>query len=177
MDPVTAFSLFCSVLDLVEKGVNYGIMLHKLYTDGQTDAQEGVQSNLANMDVVVAGLRKAESDAKSPGNEMDARIALVVARSATLCDTLGALLKKCKPKRQKSCGSAFAASIRILRYKSKIEDTQQKLEDCRTELNILFSATAQYVCLLYVQIYIRQITDAMLAAILPKSRLILRTPE
>ena len=142
MDPVTAFMLFCSVLDLVDKSITYGKLVKKLYDVGLTDDHENLENGIKTMETVVAELGQAQTKAGHPKSGLDLQIANVISRCVTFCTSLQALLDKCKPKRAGSWRSASAAAIRLLLKESEIQTVQKGLEDCRAQLSVLFSASA-----------------------------------
>jgi hypothetical protein len=144
MDPVTAIGLACNVLDLVDKAIKCGKIVHKLYKDGFTDDQEDLETVADTMETVVTELHKASNTAKVRKSAMDPQIVQLLTRSTTLCASLRDLIKKCKPEKSGSWKAAGVAALKKLVHKSEIETLEKSLDTCRANLGVSFSAATQY---------------------------------
>lgn len=142
MDPVTAFSLFCTVLDLVDKTVGYALLVKKLYDQGVDDSNQDLENSIHSMDAVVDELRNAHSTAANQKNRLDLRIAAILSKCADISKSLQAVLNKCKPTKPGSWAKAMSAAVRTKYNGSTISEYKDKLDECRTELSILFQASA-----------------------------------
>ena len=144
MDPVTAIGLACNVLDLVDRAIKCGKIVHKLYKDGFTDDQDDLETVADTMETVVARLREAPKTANVRKSAMDPQIAQLLTKSTTLCASLRDLIKKCKPEKTGSWRAAGVAALKKLVHKSEIQTLEKNLEACRSNLGVSFSAVTQY---------------------------------
>lgn len=144
MEPLTALGLACNVLDLMEKAIKCGKIVHKLHKDGFTDDQDDLETVADTMETVAAGLQKAPNNANIRKSAMDPQIAKLLTRSATFCASLRDLIKQCKPETKGSWRAAGVAALKKLVRKSEIESLEKNLETCRSNLTAAFSAATQY---------------------------------
>ena len=85
MEPLSALSLACDVLDLVERAIKCGKIVYKLYKDGFTDDQDDLETVADTMETVVAGLQKAPIKANVRKSAMDPQIVKLLTQSTKLC--------------------------------------------------------------------------------------------
>ena len=144
MEPLTALSLACNVLQLVDEAFKCGKIIFKLYQDGFTDDQVDLEGIADTMEEIVTGLQKAPNNANVRKSALDPKIAELLTKSSKLCASLRDLIKKCRPETKGSWRSAGVATLKKLAHKSEIESLRNNLDTCRTELVAVLSSATQY---------------------------------
>ena len=144
MDPLTALSFACNVLQLVDGAIRCGRVVHKLHKDGFTDDHEDLEVVANNMEAIVTGLQNVTNTSNVRKSTLDPQITSLLARSTKLCASLRSLILRCQPGTKGSWRSASAAAFRQLVHKSEIESLEKDLETCRTSLATVLSAETQY---------------------------------
>ena|ERR1700761_2990195 len=144
MDPISALGLTCNVLDLVDRAIKCGKVVYKIQKDGFTDDQADLETIADTMEEVVTGLKQAPANNNIRKSALDPEIVKLLFKTSVICTNLRDLIKKCQPEKKGSWRSAFGAAIVKMVKKSEIESLKTDLETCRSNLTVLFSASAQY---------------------------------
>ncbi|KAK8112911.1 hypothetical protein PG984_013437 [Apiospora sp. TS-2023a] len=119
MDPLSALSLSCNVLDLIEKAVKCALLVKKLHDGASMEIGEDAETVYDNM------------------QELQTSMDNILAHCEEHCLALDKVLCKCKPTKKSSWRSAGAAAIRLKISKSDIEGLERKLKEQRTALGML----------------------------------------
>jgi hypothetical protein len=143
MDPITALSLACNVLQLVDAAIKCGETVYKLYKDGFTEDQEDLESLAGTMESVVSGLQNTPNTANVRRSAIEPEIVKLLNESTKLSKELRDLVKEGKPKTPGSLKAAGVAAMKKLVHKSDVEALREKLETCRINLIAVFSAATQ----------------------------------
>ena len=138
MDPISALSLACNVIDLVGTAINCGLTVKQIYdsVDGRLKAHKVVQGETDRMKIVVNRLRENQSRIKVFTN--DDEIQKITSRCVKLSEDLQTVLDKCRAK-HKTIWSAGKATVMSVLKSGEIDDLQKDLETCRKDLNSLIA--------------------------------------
>ncbi len=128
MEPISALSFACNIIDLLERGIKAGAIIKEIYQapDGLRKHDKALLDQPDTLSVVTAGLRDAQG--RITDSPVDARMKEVAAKCSALCVQMEAVVDKCRPKKADSVVSATNASARALWYRSEMESLEAELE-------------------------------------------------
>ncbi|KAK7911836.1 hypothetical protein PG985_014317 [Apiospora marii] len=136
MDPLSALSLSCNILDLIEKAVKCSLLVKKLHDGTPMGIGEDAETIYDTMQEVITALGdKNGRPLLKP--RLQTSMDNILAHCEELSRALEKVLCKCKPGRKSSWRAAGAAIIRIMISKSDIEGLVGKLKEQRTALGML----------------------------------------
>ena len=152
MDPLSAFSLFCNIVQTVEVAVKTGQTLVELYNSstGFPRDTQTLLSTTGSLKESVGILKNAQiqlqplSSQTSSPTPSGIQVASVAAQCAASVVKIEALLDKCKVKKKASLLAAAHAMFRAKRYKSELTELQKEMEASRESLKMAVAVATQY---------------------------------
>ncbi len=147
MDPLSALSLSCNILDLLDLGIKTGGIIKEMYRapEGLSKRHEALLDQAATLSTIAAGLQQAGRTIAQNQNPVDARMKDVAAKCSAVRLKIEAVVAKCKAKKTDSVVSATSAAVRILLSRSDVEKLETELKDAFTELSSLVTTKTLYV--------------------------------
>jgi hypothetical protein len=144
MDPLSALSFSCNVLDLVERAIKCGRTLKELYDSplGQTAVSESLANFVAETRTIVADLNSTQSNvpwSRSERGQRDKSLMLVATRCQQLASELEAVVSKCNARSPHSLASTVKAGLRGYLKRHEIERLKDELESRGTTLHTLLA--------------------------------------
>lgn len=160
MDPISAFSLFCNVVQTVEVAVKTGQTLVELYNSstGFPKDSETLLIATGSLKDSIGILKDAQIQLHPPSlgtsstTPAGIQVASVAAECAASVDKIEALLDKCKVKKKASILAAGSAMFRAKRYKSELTELQKGMEASRESLKMAIAVATRYVARRHVNI-------------------------
>lgn len=137
MDPVSALSLACNILDLIERGYECAAVIKEIHDSeaGLVKKHEILISEIDVLSDIAAALDGARHEiAKCP---TDVRMREIATKCFSICAAIQEIVNKCRPDKAGSFRSAAQASIRIFLRKSDIETLQAELKNTQDMMNTL----------------------------------------
>jgi len=144
MDPLSALSLSCNVLDLLSRGIKTTVLIKEIYSspEGLRKRHESLVKESDTLATIAEALQQAKDDiADSP---VDERMHEVAKNCSAACLAVEDVIDKCRPKKQNSFFSAVGASFRILLHKSDIDELEAQLKKGYDQLSALVSERTRY---------------------------------
>ncbi|KAI0016039.1 hypothetical protein F4780DRAFT_714828 [Xylariomycetidae sp. FL0641] len=143
MEPLSALSLCCNILDLADRSVKLVRSFRRIYNacDGVDHGRqhEFVQS----IEGILGQWDSSERSLAQTGNTLgEDTIRDVLARIKLIHHELLVLLDTCKAKKAQSTRAAVSAMCRSFRSQGDIEEREKILEQCRQQLNSLLAISS-----------------------------------
>ncbi|PMD35021.1 hypothetical protein L207DRAFT_638482 [Hyaloscypha variabilis F] len=135
MDPLTALSVACNVIDLVSTAISCGLAVRDIYksVDGRTRANAALEKEVDGMKAVVVLLREKNSKIKVFTDDDD------IQKKVSLCteaaEQLHRVLEDCRDK-SKTVRGAIKALFLSSVNSDKIDDLQKHLVACKDDLRL-----------------------------------------
>lgn len=141
MDPISALSLACNIVDLVGDAIKCGETVLNIYSSvsGLQEAQATVEREAGRIKDVAIGLTVYQSQLTA-----NAEIKKTADRIVTQCDALRVVLDHCRSKKKKSLLSAVNATARSMIKSGHIQRLQKELDFSRKELNTWIAVGTRY---------------------------------
>lgn len=138
MDPLTAFSLACGVIQVVDFSAKIAVKCKEIYDDGALHEYRDLEDLTAHLTDLQAGLRlpsEALTTGKSP--VFHERHLLELAKACSV--TADELVKKLRALRiegpHKKKRQAFKKTVKAIREKREIQEIQKQLNGYRNALD------------------------------------------
>lgn len=135
MDPLSALSLGCNILDLVGKAISCGRVVKQIYdsADGLQKAHETVGIQADRLKEVVDFLEKKQSEMAAAEDE---KIKEITDRCVQASAQLHGVLDDCKAKGTNfRIYAASKAALKSFLNRDKIVAFQEELKNCQTDLH------------------------------------------
>jgi hypothetical protein len=155
MDPIATIALFCSILDLAERGIKTVKFAKGVYgsVSGQAKEHQQFEQFADEMQKIVDGLsgnyntvEALRLGSKSTGEYIQE----VVAICQNLLPKYKSVLDKCRAKKQRSIKASIGATLRSTFAKKEMEDLQRALEAQGSVLRTALASGARFVCHTFV---------------------------
>ncbi|KAI1427092.1 hypothetical protein F5Y12DRAFT_196961 [Xylaria sp. FL1777] len=143
MDPISALSLACNIIDLVSKAVKGVVTVVEVYksADGRSIANEIISREADSIRDIVADLQHCQS--QPAYSTADQKIREISKTSISRCVELQSVLDGCRSSQKRGILSASNACLKILVRKGKIEQLQNDIVSSRDELFRWFAASTR----------------------------------
>lgn len=130
MDPATAFQIACGAIQLVGVGIKITRTFKELAKSGSTLANQCIQADTQKL---TDQILRTENDLKTARSlrglsAEDCALQKAVADCLEASGELRDMLDTLSTKNSKTLGRTMRITFRIMRYKSKVEEAQVKLE-------------------------------------------------
>ena len=140
MEPISALSLACNVIQLVEFSIGSAKLCKELYDSGSIDENEQLEKYTAEITAANKDLQAALKSGK-PGSKLS-RIEQVAQDASATANELKIVLNKLKLSKSQGIrrlGGAFKSTLKTLIRSSTIQKLQQRLElqDAALRSNLL----------------------------------------
>ncbi|KAI1351034.1 hypothetical protein F5Y01DRAFT_283844 [Xylaria sp. FL0043] len=134
MDPLSALSVACNIIDLVGKAISVGKVVLEVYKslDGLNAANESINREADGLKAVVADLQgyQSQTSYRTAEQKMQEVSDILVSQ----CVELQEVLDGCRSSQKWALVSASYATLKILLKKGKIEQLQNDIVSSRDEL-------------------------------------------
>ena len=149
LEPLSAFSVACNVLQIIEAGskllnnaVNYGKA-----ADGALSEQQDLRNVLQSLKNLNADLRASmpKLGGTRPLNTAETRLLEANSECLRLSNEFIELLDRLKVKNRHAMLESLRMSIKALWYREKMEAMENNLSQARDNLNIAFLIYMKYV--------------------------------
>src|SRR5271154_4492512 len=100
MDPISALSLACNVLELIQLAIKTGAIMKQIYEspEGLRKKHESLLEQSKTLETVVGGLEDVQSQISQTQSPLDTRMQEIAADCALVNAAIKKVLDKCKPK-------------------------------------------------------------------------------
>lgn len=147
MDPVSAFSLACGIVQVVDFSLKISSSCRKLYKEGTLSENNVIEGWAENLTELCAGLNRLvteEDDVDTPPANEQELLRLAKKCSSTARDLINELkgLKVGGPHKKRE---AFKKSFRAFRRKDVIEEIQKRLDSYQKILDTRILVYVRYV--------------------------------
>ncbi|KAI1741493.1 hypothetical protein F4680DRAFT_66370 [Xylaria scruposa] len=132
MDPLSALSLACNIIDLVSKAVKGVNIMVDIYRKGLDTANETISHEADGLRDIIKDLRGCQS--QPDFNTADRKMQDVSRNLISQCDELQTVLDGCRSSQTRKLLSAFKASAKLVLNYGKIEQLQNDIKSSRDEL-------------------------------------------
>jgi len=145
MEPLSALSLSCNILDLLSRGVKTTVLIKEIYSspDGLRKRHESLVREADTLATIAEGLQQAKGQITQ--SAVDERMLVVAKNCSDVCLAVEKVIQKCKPKKPKSIFSAVGATVRILLHHSDVEELETQLSKGYDQLSALVSERTRHV--------------------------------
>ncbi|KAK8102107.1 hypothetical protein PG984_015253 [Apiospora sp. TS-2023a] len=135
MDPISAFSLACNILQIVDTSAKVLIKAAECYNDGATAETSQLSGNLRLLESLGTELKGIEARASSPLSTSELRLLEANERCLHVSDKLVHLLNSLRVN-EKSVWQAISRSIKTVRHRETIAGLRENVSECRANLNL-----------------------------------------
>ncbi|KAI0428022.1 hypothetical protein F5Y09DRAFT_13027 [Xylaria sp. FL1042] len=134
MEPLSALSVACNIIDLVSKAIKAGKTVLEMYesASGRSAVGETINREADGLKDIVADLQVCQSQ-PSYGTS-DQKMRDISTRLLSQCVELQKVLDACRSSRKRSLVSAFDASLKLFTKNGKIGQLQRDIVSLRDEL-------------------------------------------
>ena len=139
MDPLTAFSLTCGVIQVVDFSTKIVVKCRQIYKDGATSENKEIESMAGHLTSLATDL-KLPSAIQNPGsaNQLyhdDQELLKLAEQCSETATELMNELQKLSLQRQQRKRDAFRKAVKVVWKKDAIENIQKSLECYRRTLD------------------------------------------
>ncbi|KAI1271005.1 hypothetical protein F5Y07DRAFT_406304 [Xylaria sp. FL0933] len=134
MDPISALSLACNIIDLVGKAIKGGKTVLEVYEsgNGRSVVSETINREAEGLRDLIAELQSCQSQPSY--RTADEKMRDISTHLMSRCVELQKVLEDCRSSQKRGLLSAFEASFRLFMKNGKIEQIQQDIVSLRDEL-------------------------------------------
>ncbi|KAI0535290.1 hypothetical protein GGR58DRAFT_504417 [Xylaria digitata] len=145
MDPLSALSVACNIIDLVDKGIKAAATVVEIYksVDGISKNNEIINREVGSLKDIVADLQNCQSQASY--NTADQNIREISTTLTSKCAELQSVVDECKSSQKRGWLSATNAYSKILRKRGKIEQLQSDIVSSQNQLSLRVAASTRTV--------------------------------
>lgn len=149
MDPLTAFSLACNVIQVVDFSTKIVVTCRELYKDGASSKNQEIESMTKHLTDLFTGLDFTNT-VTSPGaashlyHDDQDLLKLAQQCSGTAIELIGEL-EKLRTQSQQKKRDALRKAIKVLRKGGAIKDIQKRLEQHRRALDTRILINLRFV--------------------------------
>ncbi|KAK7917774.1 hypothetical protein PG985_011382 [Apiospora marii] len=144
MDPISAFSLACNILQIVDTSAKILVKAAECYNDGATAETSQLSGNVRLLESLSSELKAIDARASNPFSTSELRLLEANERCLQVSDKLIHLLDGLKVN-EKSVWQALSRSIRTIRHRETIAGLRDGVSECRANLNLALLLVMQYV--------------------------------
>ncbi|KAK8067629.1 hypothetical protein PG996_006741 [Apiospora saccharicola] len=135
MDPISAFSLACNILQIVDTSAKVLVKAAECYNDGATAETSQLSGNLRLLESLGTELKHIEARAPSPLSTSELRLLEANERCLQVSDKLIHLLNGLRVN-EKTVWQAISRSIKTVRHRETIAGLRESVSECRANLNL-----------------------------------------
>ena len=124
MDPLSAFSLACGIIQVVDFSIKAGAKLHELYSDGAISENREVQEMASHLNSLCQGLQLLNQQSQD-------EVQVLGRKCADTAQELISLLQQLELKRKRTFLQVASKAIKNVKKKSQVVSLQKKLDNYR----------------------------------------------
>lgn len=145
MDPLSAVSLFCNILDLADKAIKAVTLFQELYVslDGRSERDTALLNFTSQLKEILDSLPVSHAAAGSTADSTNVLLSTVTRKCKQLASEILQIIDYCKVRKSRHCLAALRALGFAILNKRKLDDRVREMKACRDELNFLMVKITQ----------------------------------
>lgn len=145
MDPLSAVSLFCNILDLADKAIKAVTLFRELYvsSNGRTERDTALLNFTSDLEEILDSLSASHVAAGPSAGSANVLLSRVTQKCKQLAFEIQKTLNDFKVQKSRHFLAVLRAMGFALLNKRKLEDRLREMKTCRDDLNFLMVKITQ----------------------------------